>query len=225
MPYVVSGSSVKHFPFGLPTLRRPVGRGTLRLSPLSVGRVLSVSPSAYCVEKLKDQMELFYFGDESLMELRQLEQFVAVAEERHPAIGCEQSRGGVRPSVPTQATRQPMHSEQRPPRLRAAAPSDPVRTEPPAMLEKAPPTVEPLTGRVGPMSSPSAGPGLAELSSNVSRASASPSANSSLTVRRSGAGTGVCLPDQLGDHRPQAQQPGRCADNTDLAQQLFCGCV
>jgi Bacterial regulatory helix-turn-helix protein, lysR family len=43
---------------------------------------LSVA-SAYCVEKLKDQMELFYFGDEPLMELRQLEQFVAVAEERH----------------------------------------------------------------------------------------------------------------------------------------------
>ena len=43
---------------------------------------LSVA-DAYCVEKLKDQMELFYFGDESLMELRQLEQFVAVAEERH----------------------------------------------------------------------------------------------------------------------------------------------
>lgn len=43
---------------------------------------LSVA-DAYCVEKLKDQMELFYFGDEPLMELRQLEQFVAVAEERH----------------------------------------------------------------------------------------------------------------------------------------------
>jgi DNA-binding transcriptional LysR family regulator len=33
--------------------------------------------------KLKDQIGLFCSGDEPLMELRQLEQFVAVAEERH----------------------------------------------------------------------------------------------------------------------------------------------
>ena len=63
-----------------------------------------------------------------------------------------------------------------------------------------------------------AGPWLGETSSTVSRESASLSAKSSPTVRRSRAGTGIRLPDQFSDQRPQAQQLGRRTHNTDPAQ-------
>src|SRR5829696_10406128 len=64
----------------------------------------------------------------------------------------------------------------------------------------------------------------AERSRSVSRASESLSASSSPTVRRSRVGTGVRLPDQLGNPRMQRPKRRRWIAGADSTQQLLRRC-